>query len=65
SIDPARVQQIHDDVARIVDTPEMRQRLEGLGGEVVNSTPKAFADFMAAETVRWGEAVKASGTVAQ
>ena len=65
SIDAARVQQIHADVARIVDTPEMRQRLEGLGGEVVNSTPKAFADFMAAETARWGEAVKASGTVAQ
>lgn len=65
AIEPARVQQIRADVARIVDTPEMRQRIEGLGGEVVNSTPEQFATFMAAETTRWGEAVKASGTVAQ
>ena len=63
--DPARIAQIHQDVAQIVDTPDMRKRLESLGGEVVNSNPQEFAEFMKAETARWGEAVKASGTVAQ
>ncbi len=63
--DPARIAQIHDDVAGIVDTPEMRKRLESLGGEVMNSTPQAFGEFMQEETRRWGEAVKASGTTAQ
>ena len=63
--DPARIAQIHGDVAAIVDTPEMRKRLESLGGEVMNSTPQAFAEFMKEENKRWGAAAKASGTIAQ
>ena len=57
----ALTQRIHDDVAAIVDTPAMRKRIEDLGGEVVNSTPQAFAAFMDAEQRKWGEAVRASG----
>lgn len=61
---PAQVQRIYEDVSKIVATPEMRKRIEGLGGEVVNSTPQAFAAFMTQEQEKWGQAVKASGTVA-
>ncbi|ARP85886.1 tripartite tricarboxylate transporter substrate binding protein [Bordetella genomosp. 9] len=64
SIPPERVARIHDDVARIVDTPDMRKRIQDLGGEVVNSTPQAFAEFMRAEQDKWGRAVKASGATA-
>lgn len=64
SMPPARVKEIHDAVEQIVATPQMRERIESLGGEVVNSTPEAFAEFMRAETLRWGQAVKASGTTA-
>jgi hypothetical protein len=42
----------------------MQTRIESLGGEVVNSTPQAFAAFMTQEQEKWGQAVKASGTVA-
>lgn len=61
---PAQAQRIYEDVSRIVATPEMQKRIEGLGGEVVNSTPQAFAAFMSQEEEKWGRAVKASGTVA-
>lgn len=61
SIKPELVQKIYEDVSHIVDEPEMRQRLEKLGGDVVNSTPAAFATFMEQESKKWGEAVKASG----
>ncbi|MFD4839442.1 tripartite tricarboxylate transporter substrate binding protein [Achromobacter sp. NPDC058515] len=60
----AQAQRIYEDVSRIVATPEMQARIEGLGGEVVNSTPQAFAAFMSQEQEKWGQAVKASGTVA-
>ncbi|WP_313622256.1 tripartite tricarboxylate transporter substrate binding protein [Achromobacter sp.] len=59
-----QAQRIYEDVSKIVATPDMQARIEGLGGEVVNSTPQAFAAFMQQEEEKWGQAVKASGAVA-
>lgn len=61
SIKPELVQVIYKEVSRIVAEPEMTKRIEQLGGDVINSTPEAFAAFMADETVKWGAAAKASG----
>ncbi|MBV7481922.1 tripartite tricarboxylate transporter substrate binding protein [Bordetella sp. BOR01] len=61
SLPPNRAQHIYQDVSRIVATPEMRARIEALGGDVVNSTPQEFAAFIAAEQEKWGKAVKAAG----
>ncbi len=63
---PARLpaplrQRIHGDVARIVATPQMKQKLEELGGEVNNSTPEQFDRFMRAEQGKWAKAVALSG----
>jgi len=64
SLPPEQAQRIYEDVSKIVATPEMQARIEGLGGDVVNSTPQAFAAFMKQEEEKWGRAVKASGAVA-
>lgn len=61
SLPPGLAQRIYQDVARIVDTPQMRQRIEALGGDVANSTPQQFAEFIAAEQQKWGQAVQAAG----
>ncbi len=65
SIDPALQARIYKDVAAVVDTQEMRKRIEDLGGDVMNSTPQAFAAFMKEEEAKWGKAVQASGMTAQ
>ncbi|ANN77636.1 Bug family tripartite tricarboxylate transporter substrate binding protein [Bordetella flabilis] len=64
SMKPELAQRIYGDVSKIVATPDMRKRIEDLGGEVVNSTPAQFADFMRAEESKWGKAVQASGAKA-
>lgn len=61
AIRPDLVQQVYEAVSRIVAEPEMQKRIEQLGGDVVNSTPAAFATFMTEESAKWGAAVKASG----
>lgn len=61
SLPPQRAQRIYQDVSRIVDTAQMRKRIEALGGDVVNSTPQEFAEFILAEQEKWGKAVKAAG----
>ena len=65
SMPQAQAQRIYQDVSKIVATPAMQTRIEAMGGEVVNSTPQAFAAFMGQEQEKWGQAVKASGAVAQ
>jgi tripartite-type tricarboxylate transporter receptor subunit TctC len=64
SMKPELAQRIYGDVSKIVATPDMRKRIEDLGGEVVNSTPAQFAEFMRAEEAKWGKAVQASGAKA-
>jgi tripartite-type tricarboxylate transporter receptor subunit TctC len=64
SMKPELAQRIYGDVSEIVATPDMRKRIEDLGGEVVNSTPAQFAEFMRAEEAKWGKAVQASGAKA-
>ena len=58
---PAVVRKIRTDVAAIVDTPQTREKLVEMGSEVNNTTPEAFAAFIASESARWREAVRMSG----
>lgn len=60
-IKPELVEKIYADVSKIVAEPDMRRRIEQLGGDVVNSTPAEFATFMKEESGKWAAAVKASG----
>ena len=49
------------DVTRILNTPEMRERLMAQGAEAAPDTPAAFAQFIADELARYARIVKASG----
>lgn len=60
-IKPELVEKVYTDVSKIVAEPDMRRRIEQLGGDVVNSTPAEFARFMQDESGKWAAAVKASG----
>ena len=52
---------LHGEVAKIVDSPEMRERFVTQGVDVASSTPEAFATLIRAEIPRWRELVKRSG----
>ena len=41
--------------------PEVIAALKNVGAEPAPSTPDQFAQYIAAERVRWGDVVKASG----
>ena len=49
------------DVTRILNTPEMRERLIAQGAEAAPDTPAEFTRFMADELARYSRIVKASG----
>jgi tripartite-type tricarboxylate transporter receptor subunit TctC len=55
------VAKLHDDIVRVLNMPDVRERLSGQGVEVAATTPHQFDAFVREEIVRWGKAVKQSG----
>ena len=63
---PARVpadivKRLHGELAKIARLPEVKDRLEAQGAEVVVSTPGEFAAFIVTERARWGKVIKTVG----
>jgi tripartite-type tricarboxylate transporter receptor subunit TctC len=58
----AIVNKLNEDIARIVDTPQMKDwLLNSLGGEFTPNTPEQFGAFLAADTAQWQKVVKQIG----
>jgi len=55
------VARINADYTRVLNTPEMRDKLSGQGAEVRVNTPETFAVFLRDETARWAKVVSANG----
>jgi tripartite-type tricarboxylate transporter receptor subunit TctC len=58
---PEIVKRLHEEINAVLDTPEVRDQLAGLGFEVRRSSRQEFADFVAQQMARWKEAVQLSG----
>jgi tripartite-type tricarboxylate transporter receptor subunit TctC len=55
------VTKLNGDIAAILDTTDMKQRLEKLGAEPAPQSPEAFAGFVQAEISKWAKVVRESG----
>ena len=55
------VGKLNREIVRILNLPEVRERLIGLGAEPVGDSPEQFAQFIKAEAAKWGKLVRALG----
>jgi tripartite-type tricarboxylate transporter receptor subunit TctC len=55
------IERLSRESMKILQSDEIRKRFAEVGAEPVGGTPQQFADFMAAETIKWAKVVKASG----
>ena len=58
---PQIVQQLNAEVNRVVNLPEVREKLLAVAVEPMTSTPEQFSALIAAEIPRWARLVQASG----
>ncbi|EHP39697.1 hypothetical protein OR16_29974 [Cupriavidus basilensis OR16] len=58
---PEVIRKINADVVRILQQPEIRQRLAQLGAEPVGNTPEATQAFVREEKTRWADLIRESG----
>ena len=52
------VDRIHGALLKALAAPDVREKLNGQGVEVVGSTPEAFGEWLAAESRRWGAVIR-------
>ena len=58
------ISRIAGELARVLEAPEVREKLGGQGAEVAFKGPEDFGRFLAGEYEKWGVAVKAAGVKA-
>lgn len=57
----AIVQKLNAELLAVMAMPSVREKLQAQGMEVLGGTPAQFADYIRAETDRWGRIVRESG----
>jgi tripartite-type tricarboxylate transporter receptor subunit TctC len=55
---------VHAEMARIMATADMRQRMADLGADPASETSEQFGVFIRAEIVKWAKVIKDSGATA-
>jgi tripartite-type tricarboxylate transporter receptor subunit TctC len=55
------VQRLHAEFLRAMRAPEVKEKIEGYGYDIVGMTPAETDAFIRSEIVRWGKVVKESG----
>ena len=58
---PAIINRLQREVARVLNLPELKERLAGEGMTVVASTPEDFVVFLARETAKYNRIIQTAG----
>jgi tripartite-type tricarboxylate transporter receptor subunit TctC len=55
------IMKLNSEMARMLSSPDVKERISSLGAEVVSTTPEGMDQFNRAQIALWGKVVKASG----
>ena len=55
------VDRLHAELVRVLNAPDIRERLQGLGADPVGNTPEQYTAFMQNEIAKWAKVIKAAG----
>jgi tripartite-type tricarboxylate transporter receptor subunit TctC len=58
---PEIVNRLNAEVMKALAAPDVREKLQAQGAEILGSTPEQYATYIKAEIERWGKVIKASG----
>ncbi len=62
---PAVIRRIHQAVTKALAIPAMKDRIVGVGAEVVGSSPEEFTSFIKSEFSAWAKVIKETGITVQ
>jgi tripartite-type tricarboxylate transporter receptor subunit TctC len=56
------LERYHREIVKILNSPDVRDKLRDMEFEVVGSTPEQFGSWIRAEIPRWGKVIRETGT---
>ena len=59
------MQRLNAELARLLAGADMKGRFNGLGYEVVSSSPEVFRDWLRSESARWGKLIREQNITAE
>jgi tripartite-type tricarboxylate transporter receptor subunit TctC len=55
------IQKLNGELVRILKLPDVRERMTGLGADIVAGSPAEFAAYLQEEIAKWGTVAKQAG----
>ena len=55
------IDRLHTETVKVLNSPDIREKLVGLGADPVGNTPEQYTAFMQAEIAKWTKVIKAAG----
>lgn len=52
------VAKLHTEIVRVLNLPDVRERLTGIGAEPVGNTPEQFGGYLRSEIAKWAKVIK-------
>lgn len=62
---PAIVQRLYEEMKKVLDKPEVKERMRNLGAVTVGNSPAEFALFLKQDRERWERVIKSAGIKAE
>jgi len=59
------VARLNAELVKAMHSPEVKERLAGLGTDAVTSTPEEFSAYIKREIAKWGEVIRKAGLKAE
>lgn len=60
----AIVASLHSEISKILRMPDVREKIGGLGADIVGSSTAEFTDYLKAEIAKWSAVIRTSGAAA-
>ena len=58
---PAVITRLNSEINKLMQAPDMRERLTSQGAEIIGGTPQSFAAYIQAEIPKWTKVIRDSG----
>ena len=55
------IARLNTELIKVMHSPEMKERLAGIGTDPVTSTPEEFAQYIQSEIAKWGDVIRKAG----
>jgi len=62
---PQRIKELNSAVREVLEHPEVRERLAGMGAEAAATTPEQFGELIQEESRKWGKIIQERGIQAR